>query len=110
MLAPLAAIAAGIVVSRFVPFESRELLSTIVAFFILGVISLGRRSRLLAVACDSIRGFVLALLIGIITGTYSSIFNASTLLVAWHTIDEMRPGAAPPGRRAPRRIERRVAV
>ncbi len=32
---------------------------------------------------DTIRGFVLALLIGIITGTYSSIFNASTLLVAW---------------------------
>jgi SecD/SecF fusion protein len=32
----------------------------------------------------SIQGFVLALLIGIITGTYSSIFNASTLLVAWN--------------------------
>jgi SecD/SecF fusion protein len=32
---------------------------------------------------DTIRGFVLALLIGIVTGTYSSIFNASTLLVAW---------------------------
>jgi SecD/SecF fusion protein len=59
---------------------------------------------------DSIRGFVLALLIGIISGTYSSIFNASTLLVAWQSIDEMGPGAAPPGRRAPRRIERRVAV
>ena len=32
---------------------------------------------------ESIRGFVLALLIGIVTGTYSSIFNACTLLVAW---------------------------
>ena len=32
---------------------------------------------------DTIRGFVLALLIGIVSGTYSSIFNASTLLVAW---------------------------
>ncbi|MGA8015244.1 MAG: protein translocase subunit SecD [Candidatus Dormiibacterota bacterium] len=31
----------------------------------------------------SIQGFVLALLVGIVTGTYSSIFNASTLLVAW---------------------------
>ena len=30
---------------------------------------------------DSIRGFVLALLIGIVTGTYSSIFNASTCLL-----------------------------
>lgn len=33
----------------------------------------------------SIRTFVLALLIGIITGTYSSIFNASCLLVSWQT-------------------------
>ena len=31
----------------------------------------------------SIRNFVLALLIGIISGTYSSIFNASPLLVVW---------------------------
>ena len=31
----------------------------------------------------STRMFVLALLIGIISGTYSSIFNASQLLVAW---------------------------
>jgi preprotein translocase subunit SecF len=40
---------------------------------------------------DSIRGFVLALLIGIVTGTYSSIFNASTLLVAWQSVDRERP-------------------
>jgi preprotein translocase subunit SecF len=33
---------------------------------------------------QSIRSFVLALLIGIISGTYSSIFNASPLLVSWH--------------------------
>ncbi|MFN8593997.1 MAG: protein translocase subunit SecF [Thermomicrobiales bacterium] len=32
---------------------------------------------------ESTRNFVLALLIGIISGTYSSIFNASQLLVAW---------------------------
>lgn len=32
---------------------------------------------------ESIRNFVLALLIGIISGTYSSIFNASMLLVIW---------------------------
>ena len=31
----------------------------------------------------STRLFVLALLIGIVSGTYSSIFNASQLLVAW---------------------------
>jgi SecD/SecF fusion protein len=41
----------------------------------------------------TIRGFVLALLIGIATGTYSSIFNASTLLVAW---DKARGESKPP--------------
>jgi preprotein translocase subunit SecF len=33
---------------------------------------------------QSIRPFVLALLIGVASGTYSSIFNASPLLVTWH--------------------------
>jgi len=33
---------------------------------------------------QSIKMFVLALLIGIASGTYSSIFNASPLLVTWH--------------------------
>jgi len=32
---------------------------------------------------ESTRNFVLALLIGVVSGTYSSIFNASQLLVAW---------------------------
>jgi preprotein translocase subunit SecF len=44
---------------------------------------------------ESIRGFVLALLIGIVTGTYSSIFNASTLLVAWQSVDRERPQPEP---------------
>jgi preprotein translocase subunit SecF len=34
---------------------------------------------------ESTRWFVLALLIGVVSGTYSSIFNASQLLVAWDT-------------------------
>ena len=41
---------------------------------------------------SSIQGFVLALLVGIMTGTYSSIFNASTLLVAW---EKARPQQTP---------------
>jgi preprotein translocase subunit SecF len=47
--------------------------------------------------------FVLALLIGIISGTYSSIFNASPLLVVWHLRDDKKRLAeqpARPGRRA----------
>jgi preprotein translocase subunit SecF len=32
---------------------------------------------------ESTRNFVLALLLGVLSGTYSSIFNASQLLVSW---------------------------
>ena len=39
---------------------------------------------------ESIRWFIVALLIGIISGTYSSIFNASQLLVAWYEWDKKR--------------------
>ena len=56
---------------------------------------------------DSIRGFVLALLIGIVSGTYSSIFNASTLLVAWEKARGSRAVAPPPAGR--RRVTPRTA-
>ncbi len=38
---------------------------------------------MLLIGGPSIRGFLLALTIGIVIGTYSSIFNASALLVSW---------------------------
>lgn len=38
----------------------------------------------------TIKHFVLALLIGIVSGTYSSIFNASLLLVSWENKDFLR--------------------
>jgi preprotein translocase subunit SecF len=46
--------------------------------------------------------FVLALLIGIISGTYSSIFNAAPLLVVWQDWEDRRRGrlASPGARRA----------
>jgi preprotein translocase SecF subunit len=50
---------------------------------------------------SAIRNFVLALLIGIISGTYSSIFNASPLLVVWHNWEARRLGRAG-STRAPR--------
>jgi len=40
----------------------------------------------------AIQDFVLALLIGIISGTYSSIFVASPLLVDWQLWDDRRHG------------------
>ena len=39
---------------------------------------------------STIHWFIVALLIGITSGTYSSIFNAAPLLVAWHEFDERR--------------------
>ena len=38
---------------------------------------------------ETIKNFILALLVGIISGTYSSIFNASLLLVVWER-DELQ--------------------
>lgn len=38
----------------------------------------------------TVRNFVLTLLIGIVSGTYSSIFNASMLLVIWNEWEEKR--------------------
>jgi preprotein translocase subunit SecF len=39
---------------------------------------------------DSLKGFALALMIGIVSGTYSSIFNASPLLVVWRKLQPVR--------------------
>ncbi len=39
---------------------------------------------------ESIRWFIAALLLGTITGTFSSIFNAAPLLVTWHEWDQKR--------------------
>src|SRR5438552_1043711 len=42
---------------------------------------------LFLISPQSIKGFTLALLVGIVSGTYSSIFNASPLLVVWRRLD-----------------------
>jgi preprotein translocase SecF subunit len=47
-------------------------------------------TALLLFAGASIQYFVLALLIGIVSGTYSSIFNASPLLVIWQLWEDRR--------------------
>jgi len=39
---------------------------------------------------ESVRWFVVALLIGMVSGTYSSIFNAAPLLVLWQEINDKR--------------------
>ncbi len=49
---------------------------------------------------ESIYNFVLAMLIGIASGLYSSIFNASMVLVAWNRWDEKKQRQARPVRGA----------
>jgi len=39
---------------------------------------------------DTLKGFALALLIGIVSGAYSSIFNATPLLVVWRRLQPVR--------------------
>jgi len=51
LVGPLAAIAAGILASRFVPFEAPEVVAAIALFLLLGVLALWRGSRVLAGAC-----------------------------------------------------------
>jgi competence protein ComEC len=51
LVGPLAAIASGILVSRFVPFQSPELLAAIAGFVLLSTLSWYRGSRVLAVIC-----------------------------------------------------------
>ena len=47
-------------------------------------------TALLLLGPATIRTFTLALLIGVVSGTYSSIFNASQLLAAWYEWDSKR--------------------
>ncbi len=57
----------------------------------------------------SIYNFVLAMLIGIASGLYSSIFNASMVLVAWHNLDLSKKGAAKPAPRPARETAPKLA-
>jgi preprotein translocase SecF subunit len=49
-------------------------------------------AALLLLGPPTIRTFALALLLGVVSGTYSSIFNAAQILVAWHEWDAKRKG------------------
>jgi len=51
LILPLAAIASGILLSRLVPFETRELAALIAAYGVLTLVCLWRRTRVLAGVC-----------------------------------------------------------
>jgi preprotein translocase subunit SecF len=57
-------------------------------------------TALLLFGGTAIQTFILALLIGITSGTYSSIFNAAPLLTLWEERDQKRRATARPARRA----------
>ncbi len=68
------------------PFESlvnHSLVQTIVRSLNTSLTVIFTLSALYLFGGTTIRNFVLALLIGVVSGTYSSIFNASMLLVIW---------------------------
>jgi preprotein translocase SecF subunit len=58
-------------------------------------------AALLLFGGHSVYNFVLAMLIGIASGLYSSIFNASMVLVAWHNWDMKKLGSQRPAAGAP---------
>lgn len=76
-----------------VPFEeivNQSLLSTLNRSLNTSISTLLVLFTLLLFSQDALRWFVFALFIGIIIGTYSSIFNAAQLLVTWNNWDKGR--------------------
>ena len=65
LLGPLAAIASGILVARFVPFQQTELLLVTGAFLLLGVVAVLRHSRILAGTCCCLGLFFAGALISV---------------------------------------------
>jgi competence protein ComEC len=65
LVGPLAAIAAGILVSRYVPFQPSELLLVIAAFLLLGIAALWRKALLLAGICACLGFFFSGILIDV---------------------------------------------
>ncbi len=61
---------------------NRSLLTSLTVIFVL--------LAMLLFGGASIRNFILVLLVGIISGTYSSIFNAAPLLVVWNNFQKKR--------------------
>ena len=76
--------------SPFAQVVNNSILQTIVRSLNTSFTAILVLLTLLLFGGDSIRWFVVALLIGIVSGTYSSIFNAAPLLVTWHDWDQRR--------------------
>jgi preprotein translocase subunit SecF len=69
---------------------NHSILQTMARSIITSVTVLATLFALLLLGPPTIRTFTLALVLGVVSGTYSSIFNASQLLVAWYEWDAKR--------------------
>lgn len=72
----------------FVTIVNTSILQTIVRSLNTSLTAVLVLITLLLFGGESIRWFVVALLLGIVSGTYSSIFNAAPLLVVWQEWDQ----------------------
>ena len=79
---------------------NHSLLQTVARSIITSLTVVVTLGALLLLGPPTIRTFTLALLLGVVSGTYSSIFNASQILVAWDAWDARRKTRESPGRPA----------
>src|SRR5688572_3195434 len=80
---------------------NHSILQTVARSIITSLTVVATLGALLLLGPPTIQTFTLALLLGVVSGTYSSIFNASQILVAWDERDrgrKARQGTARPAR------------
>jgi len=83
---------------RFSSIVNHSILQTLARSINTSLVVIFSLTALFLFGGDSIRPFILALLIGITSGTYSSIFNAAPLLTVWEEWEARRKERATPGR------------
>jgi preprotein translocase SecF subunit len=83
---------------RFSAIVNHSILQTLARSINTSLVVIFTLTALFLFGGDAIRPFILALLIGITSGTYSSIFNAAPLLTVWEERDARRKEAASSGR------------
>jgi len=86
------------------PFDrlvNRSLLETLVRSLTTGLSAIFAIAAVYVFGGATIRDFAFGLMAGIVTGSYSSIFNASALLVDWHLRSERRAGRLQQGNASP---------
>ena len=87
---------------RFSAIVNHSILQTLARSINTSLVVIFTLTALFLFGGSAIRPFILALLIGIVSGTYSSIFNAAPLLTVWEEWAARRKERSAPGRPARR--------